>query len=185
MNDAQRKAKADHAENTAQAQADSLLKHYTAEKAVEIAEAWIVTNKELQHGAFSVETYTRAIEIIKERTADAAPASYEQALIEANKDAPADTLIRALYESGCTVVDCEDGEELETVQDCLEMWYSVDELTLDIEGDTVSSFVSLIHQDKHNKPSMEDISNYGTSLETIPAIKAALTEETYAPVYRI
>jgi hypothetical protein len=59
---------AQHAETAAQAQAASLLKHYTAEKAVEIAEAWIGTNQELKQGAYAVGIYRRAIEIIKERT---------------------------------------------------------------------------------------------------------------------
>lgn len=114
-------------------------------------------------------------------------------LIKQNHKAPADTIIRSLFQSGLILADGgdDDNDIFADITECLEMWYGVDELTIlirypenkDEEG-PFDTFITLAHQERMDKPTIEDICDYGTSLEKYPAVARAMDEDNYAQAYR-
>lgn len=113
-------------------------------------------------------------------------------LIRENANAPADTLIRVIYDHFAHVRDDDaaPGEVLATVDEALERWYDVDELTLVFDKpDTAPNagscdyFVKLIHQDTFARPLVEDISDYSASLEDVEAFREAVDPKRYALIY--
>lgn len=105
-------------------------------------------------------------------------------LIRENADAPADRLIQAIYATCSGFEAPEEGDPVPNAEAALELWYGVDELTLDFtlpNGNV--SFVKLIHQHTHSRPHIEDISDYGTLCKAVPEIVAALDEVSYRPIY--
>lgn len=120
------------------------------------------------------------------------PASVQK-LIADNHDAPADTIIRALFEHFTFIRDDEDGLEIASAEDALALWYNVDELTLvfdrkerktrNCNSATCDYFIKLIHQGHVSKPSIEDVSDYMLTLEKT-AIGPLLNEDAYDGIYR-
>lgn len=113
-----------------------------------------------------------------------------QQLIAANMSAPADTVIREIFKHFTNVRDDGDSAVLATVQEALELWYGLDVLVLVFDkkdGDHTSGrcdfFVRLIHQHSFQRPSVEDISDYSTSLEDHPDMKRVLDANQYALIY--
>lgn len=109
-------------------------------------------------------------------------------LIKENADAPADTLIRAIFAVSREVRDHDDGALIESAQAALEIWYGVDELRIDFAlpyGDRrrSASFVYLVHQHTHSRPHIDDISDYGTSCDNVPELAAAIDENNYRLIY--
>lgn len=119
------------------------------------------------------------------------PQNYQaqiDALIKANHSAPADSVIRALFRNGSQIRDEEDGAIMHNITEALEMWYSVDMLVLSvlvpIDGKPRRLSVALIHQDRYDRPGVEDISDYHTSLEKVPEIARALDPDRYPAQYQ-
>ncbi len=106
-------------------------------------------------------------------------------LAEENRDAPADTVIRALFQHFKNIRDDEDNHQFASAEECIDHWYNVDMLVLVFDRkDTESEegqcdhWIRFIWQDCTTRPSIEDISDYGTSLDESP-IAELLKEETY------
>lgn len=110
--------------------------------------------------------------------------STTERLIRENPDAPVDRLIRAIFATCSNVADAEDGVEIETAEAALELWYGVDDLRLLFtlpNGDI--SFVKLIHQHRHSRPHIEDISDYGIGCENVPELAQAMDVDNYPLIY--
>ena len=126
---------------------------------------------------------TKAAEQIK-----AECAAMRDRLIRENHDAPADTLIRAIFATCSNVRDDEDapapGQDgpVLSEREALERWYEVDELRLVFDfGPTPHSkpgycdgWVHLIHQQTFALPKTEDISDYTENCEEVPALAEVL-----------
>lgn len=108
-----------------------------------------------------------------------------QRLIEDNRNAPADTLIRAIFEDPNFRVawdDC-DNTHLPDLRSALEHWYNLDELELKfvvVRGERVKrGWVYLIHQQRQDKPLIEDIADHYSWMSEDPQYKDALDYEKY------
>lgn len=111
-----------------------------------------------------------------------------QRLISANRNAPADRLIRAIFKNAENVFDQEENEKIRTVEEALELWYDLDNLVLSFDitvpmsmrlsSDPPKSrmFVHLIHQESMDKPSIDDIANFTDRLRHIGPIGTLLRE---------
>ena len=118
-------------------------------------------------------------------------AARRKQLAEENKDAPADTIIRAIFEHFTFIRDDEDGHEFESVDECIDHWYNVDQLDLVFNNKgsepikyRCDNWVRLICQNGSARPSVEDVSDYNCSLEKTP-LGPLLQEEHYPERYRI
>lgn len=115
--------------------------------------------------------------------------AHREVLIEDNKNAPADTVIRAIFENGCTEIhDHEDGVKFETVEECLHFWYDVDEMYLVFTlPNGIKSWIRFIHNDRSDKPHVENIADYHTNLDNLHSaafLKPMLKDDYYNGVYR-
>lgn len=113
-------------------------------------------------------------------------------LIRDNANAPADTVIRAIFEHpdfdaawDDDDVDYRVGEPsddvlFKSVDECLRKWYNLDELRLIFRLKCGrKGYVRLIHQDNMAKPCIEDIVDYFTWMEEDAALKDALDYDQY------
>jgi hypothetical protein len=108
-------------------------------------------------------------------------------LIRENRNAPADTLIRAVFNAGATnVKDVAEpqAERFSTARAALDYWYSVDEMQLGFIVESRPAWLLLIHQHSLHRPHVDDVCDYTTNLEDIDGIAPALKEESYALIYR-
>lgn len=105
-------------------------------------------------------------------------------LIRENADAPADRLIRAIYATCSGFEAPEEGDPIPNVESALALWYGVDDLMLEFtlpNGNV--SFVKLIHQHRHSRPHIEDISDYGTLCDDVPELVQAMLDSNYRLIY--
>lgn len=165
-----------------------------------------VLEKAINNGYFSHESsdehdsrdeadscVTEADEVL-DRT-DTRSQGYVARLIRDNAFAPADTIIRNIFKHFDYVRDDEDFHVFKDADECLEMWYGVDELRLVFDNKDgrdirprnkgiCDHWVYLIHQNHHGKPHIEDLSDYTMDLDKTP-LSPMLKEEYYDPHYRL
>ena len=136
---------------------------------------------------------TEADEILAE--ADIGSEDYTARLIRNNRFAPADTIIRNIFQHFDYVRDDEDLHVYKDADECLEMWYGVDELRLVFDNKDgrdirprnkgiCDHWVYLIHQNHSGKPHIEDLTDYTMGLDKTP-LAPMLREEYYDSHYRI
>ncbi len=113
-----------------------------------------------------------------------------QQLIADNAQAPADQIIQAIFRHFTNVRDDADNTLFETVEEALDMWYSVDELILVFDRKTTEPkdgycdyFIRLIHQYHSGRPHIEDLVDYTASLDK-SKLGPFLCEDHYNGVYR-
>lgn len=160
-----------------------------------IYEGQVIHNSATKHVGLGEVMRRLSCDWIEQRIADGqAPPVCEHAkqrakLAADNVTAPADTVIRAIFEHFTYIRDDEDGHTFETAEECIDHWYNLDELRLvfdnkgteHVEG-RCDHWVYLIHQYHCAKPSVEDITDYTTGLEKT-ALAPMLKEEYYNGVY--
>jgi len=118
-------------------------------------------------------------------------AARRKQLAKDNHDAPADTIIRAIFEHFDFIRDDEDGHVFESADECIDNWYNLDIFDIvfnkkdseKVEG-RCDYWIRLIHQNNSAHPSIEDVSDYTLSLEKTP-IGPLLKEEHYPERYCI
>ena len=108
-------------------------------------------------------------------------------LIRENADAPADRIIRGIFENGCrSVSEVNDGDKFESAEELLRYWYDVDAMaisfvaTFDVNGIPTDRtvFVHLVHQRSMHHPHIEDLVDYSTLLEGAEWFKACIDEDS-------
>ena len=100
-----------------------------------------------------------------------------QRLMRENVDAPADRIIRKLFELGAVkVVDAEDGEKLGSPEETLDLWYGLDVMDLSFELHGRRGWIQLVHQS--SRPHIDDVSDYSAWLDGVDGLGELLTDES-------